>query len=103
MSGLEPEGWIQRGKLPTTLRALLEEVAKVYVPFLLANNRALENGEEEVHCEIDGRPWRQRTFPYQAKCLRWLRSAHAQLDEEDRAAFDSMIAGSGCEELFSTS
>ncbi len=100
LSGLEPEPWAATDALAPTLRALLEEVAEVYVPFLLANNQALENGDEEVHCTIGGRPWRQRTFPYQAKCLRWLRSAHATLDPEDRQRFDRLIEGTGCEQLF---
>jgi len=100
LSGCETEPWMQRGPLTPTLRALLEEIASVYVPFLLANNEALENSSEEVTCTIRGREWKQRTFPYQAKCLRWLRSAHASLDPGDREAFDGMIAGTGCEELF---
>ncbi|MEM6707022.1 MAG: glutathione S-transferase family protein [Acidobacteriota bacterium] len=100
LSGIEPGEWAPATELSPTLRAILEEIGRVYVPFLLGNNAALEAQSEEVRCEIDGREWKQRTFPYQAKCLRWLRSAHANLDEQDRERFDGLIAGTGCEALF---
>ena len=71
--------------MPDTLRALLAEVGRVYAPFLLANAAALERGAEQVECAIDGRPWVQRPFPYQGKCLRWLREGYAALAAGDRA------------------
>ena len=52
---------------------------RVYVPFLLANAAALASGAERVECEIDGKPWVQQPFPYQGKCLQWLREQHAGL------------------------
>lgn len=102
LSGLEPaaDGWLSAGALPPTLRALLAEVGRLYVPFLLANAAALAAGAERVECEIDGRPWVQTPFPYQGKCLAWLRAAHAGLDPAARAAADRLLAGSGCERLF---
>ena len=102
LSGLEPEecDWTPRDGVPDTLRALLAEVGRVYVPFLLANAAALARGAEKVECVIDGRPWTQRPFPYQGKCLRWLREDYAALAEEDRAAVDALLAGTGCEPLF---
>lgn len=103
LSGSEPEdgGWVSRDALPDTLRGLLEEVGRVYTPFLLANAAALESGAEQVRCEIDGREWVQKPFPYQAKCLGWLREHHAGLAPADRAAVDAVLAGTGCESLFS--
>ncbi len=102
LSGLEPvsEDWITRDAVPATLRALLAEVGRVYVPFLLANAAAIERGAASVECTIDGRPWTQQPFPYQAKCLTWLRDEHAALSEPDRRAADALLAGSGCEALF---
>ena len=61
--------WTSRDAVPDTLRALLGEVGRVYAPFLLANADALARGAEHVECTIDGRPWVQRPFPYQGKCL----------------------------------
>jgi hypothetical protein len=102
LSGLEvgDDDWIPRDAVPATLRALLAEVGRVYAPFLLANATALERGAKQVECEIDGRKWVQQPFPYQGKCLRWLREAHAALAPEDRASVDSLLSGTGCEVLF---
>jgi hypothetical protein len=72
----------------------------VYAPLLLANAAAVEAGSDMVETEIDGRPWRQRPFSYQAKCLAWLRRDYAALDPARRGRVDRMLAGSGCERLF---
>ena len=97
LSGLEPGPWISGDAIPETLGALLSEVGRVYPPFLLANARALEQGAERVETQIDGKPWTQKPFPYQAKCLRWLREAHAGLSEAERTTVDTVLAGTGCE------
>jgi len=103
LSGLEPEAadWTTRESVPDTLRALLGEVGRVYAPFLLANSAAIEAGAEKVETEIDGRPWIQKPFPYQAKCLRWLRDAHRALAPGERSQVDALLEGTGCETLFS--
>lgn len=102
LSGLEPEDgdWTPRVAIPDTLRALLAEVGRVYAPFLLANADALARGAEQVACTIDGRPWTQRPFSYQGKCLAWLREGHAALAGDERRAVDAVLAGTGCEALF---
>ncbi len=102
LSGLEPQDaeWSDRDALPATLRGLLGEVGRVYAPFLLANAAALAAGAAHVECEIDGRPWRQQPFPYQGKCLQWLRQGRAALGAADRRAVDAVLDGTGCERLF---
>jgi len=102
LSGLEPleDDWFDSGALPDTLTNLLGEIGRTYVPALLANAEAIERGADEVSTEIDGRPWRQQPFPYQAKCLQWLRQAYVQLDGDDRSRADAILEGSGCEALF---
>ncbi len=92
--------WTPRKELGQTIRALLSEVGRIYVPFLLANAAALERGEKQVECQLDGRPWVQRSFPYQAKCLGWLREGRAALSPDERAAVDGILEGTGCEALF---
>lgn len=104
LSGVEPDGgdWIGRDAIPDTLRALLAEVGRVYVPFLLANADALARGADRVNCTIDGATWTQTPFPYQAKCLEWLRQAHAGLAPADRAVVDGILRETGCEALFAS-
>ena len=102
LSGLEPSeaDWIDRDELPETLTALLAEVGRTYVPVMLANARAFDVGADEVEAEVDGRAWIQRPFPYQAKCLQWVRQEYARLDGADRRFVDRLLAGTGCEALF---
>jgi hypothetical protein len=57
-------------------------------------------GEERFETEIDGRPWTQPVFPYQAKCLHWLREGRAALSDTERARLDDIFKGTGCEALF---
>ncbi len=102
LSGLDPEDadWTSPDALPDTFRALLELVGRYHAPFLLANAAALEAGNEKVETEIAGKPWVQKPFPYQRKCLAWLRESHAGLDTTARATVDGLLDGTGCEALF---
>jgi glutathione S-transferase len=102
LSGLEPtpQDWLGRDALPDSLHALLREIGRVYPPFLLANADALARGAERVECEIDGQHWTQRPFPYQGKCLQWLRRDYAALASGDRAFVDATLSGTGLEALF---
>ncbi len=97
------DGWLARDRVGATLHQLLCEIGRVYAPFLIANARALNSKAAEVRAEIDGRPWTQQPFPYQGKCLRWLREARAALSDGDRAFVDRVLAGTGCEAIFAAS
>jgi glutathione S-transferase len=100
-SGLEPTGedWNNPDDMPETLRGILNEVGRVYVPALLANAAALAAGEKTWESEIDGATWTQPTFPYQAKCLRWINGEYRALSAEDQARVNTMFEGTGCEAL----
>lgn len=50
---------------------------------------------------MDGRPWVQKPFPYQAECLRWLREAYDALPADGRERVDRVLSDTGCEVLFS--
>jgi glutathione S-transferase len=97
-SGLEPadSDWMGVDALPDTLMALLSEIGRVYPPVMLANARAVAAGAAEVVAEVDGQPWRQPPFPYQAKCVQWLRQSHARLPAASRAAVDRILEATGC-------
>jgi hypothetical protein len=57
-------------------------------------------GDEMVETEVDGRPWTQKPFPYQGKCLQWLRGEYESLPDDARNKVDTILAGTGCEALF---
>lgn len=97
--GLEPQesDWTPLEDMPHTLKDLLSEIGRVYVPALLANARAVEAGDKTWGSTIDGAQWTQQTFPYQAKCLKWINEQYRALTGADRARVDAVLAGTGCE------
>jgi glutathione S-transferase len=100
-SGVEPSGtdWIDAANPPPTFKAILREIGRVYTPVMLANARAVATGAAEVAAEVDGQAWSQQPFPYQAKCLKALRDAHAALAPDARRIVDAALDGTGCEAL----
>ncbi len=104
-SGLQAESatFVKTDDFPATLTALLIEVGRTYVPVMLANAAAIDQGLDKVETEVEGRQWVQEPFPYQAKCLHWLRSEYARLDDEERRQVDALLAGTGCEMLLTKS
>lgn len=100
LSGLEPGDWLDLDAPQPTLRALLAEIGRTYVPVLLANGAALMAQAAEFETEVDGQRWVQPSFPYHGKCLMALRAHYAALPDPARATVDALIAGTGCERLF---
>ena len=51
----------------------------------------MARGDAEVRLTIDGAPWVQQPFPYQARCLQWLRERYAALSGRGshRSGWDS--------------
>lgn len=93
------EDWVKRDSIPETLLALLAEMGRTYVPVMLANETALDEGRAEVLTEVDGTTWVQDPFPYQRKSLAWVRDEYSKLSSSDRAAVDGLLEGTGCEAL----
>lgn len=102
-SGLNPveDDWISLQDQPDSLRGLMEEIGRVYAPAQLANAKAAQAGEKTWECEIDGAPWTQQTFPYQAKCLMWTNERYRALSDADRALVDALLEGTGVETMLS--
>ena len=103
LSGLAPADgdWIARETARASLKPLLAEIGRVYAPFLLANATAVMAGAKSFETEIDGRAWEQPAFPYQAKCLKWIRNEFAALNAADQADVRGMLTGTGCDTLIS--
>ena len=102
-SGLEPQeqDWVGLADQPASLRGLMEEIGRVYAPVQLANARAVQAGEKNWETQIDGAPWTQQTFPYQAKCLQWTNERYRALSDGDRALVDALLRGTGVDTMLS--
>lgn len=99
LSGYDQAPWLADNQLGQ-LSELLKEIGRVYAPFLIANGTALAKGQDMFEAEIDGRPWQQPVFAYQAKCLMALRAAYFALSQDARKSVDGALANTGCEALF---
>ena len=104
-SGLDPveQDWVSLDQQPESLRGLMQEIGRVYAPAQLANARAVQAGDKTWEAEIDGAPWTQQTFPYQAKCLRWTNERYRALGSGDKARVDALLQGTGVEAMLTLS
>lgn len=91
--------WIDIDNFPATLRAILEEIGRLYAPYLLANAEAVRNQRQQLELQLDGRPWQQTPFSYQAKCLNAIRDIYAQLSDEQQKSLQVIISDTGIEQL----
>jgi len=82
--------------MPSLGPLLREQVAGRFLPWTLANERALLAGQAETSLEFDGRPYVQKTFKYHAWSLGQLREkwAHVAGDADLRR----VLAETGCAE-----
>ena len=98
LSGLKPNesDWINFKDAEQNLLSLFQEVGKVYLPALLANSRAINQEEKTWTAEIDGAKWEQRSFPYQAKCLKWINHEFQKLNESDQKHIKEFLIKTGC-------
>lgn len=103
LSGLDEStsSFFQADEIPATLMALFKEIGRSYVPVMLANAEAADKGVDKVETVVEGKPWVQQPFPYQAKCLQWLRIEFARLDDDERHRVLDILNGTGCEALLS--
>ena len=102
LTGIEPEeaDWFTNQSCPDSVRTILSEIGRTYVPVMLENARAAAAGHQSFSLDLNGAEWTQRTFPYQAKCVRRLREAFSALDGADQSAVLGILDGTGCEALF---
>lgn len=71
--------------------ALLAQTGDTYLPFLLANAKAIEAGAETFSLTIEGGRYEQGVFKYQVKCLASLREEWHRLDDTTRAGLARLI------------
>jgi glutathione S-transferase len=76
--------------------AILRMIGRSYLPFLIKNAAAIAAGESMVNLEIDGRPYSQPAFKYQAKCLGEIRQRWSALADSDRSRLSALLGETGC-------
>ena len=80
--------------LPTLEPLLARQVGALFLPWSDANTKAIEAGEEEFECELDGKPWRQKPQKYHARSLKALRARYAGVAEV--APLADVLERTGC-------
>ena len=89
--------WTSLEDSPDSLKAIMKEFGRVYVPALLENAKAIMEGQDTWETEIDGSMWKQKAFPYQAKCLKWIKEEFNSLSEDDQSRVREFLDDTGCE------
>ncbi|MFP6584430.1 MAG: glutathione S-transferase family protein [Candidatus Hydrogenedentota bacterium] len=97
---VEEDDWIDVDNLPETLKEILNEIGRLYAPYLVGNAKAVMAKAEKLEMELDSQPWEQAPFTYQAKCLMWLRETYGELSDNDRTRVDRVLEGTGVLQLF---
>lgn len=85
------EEWVT---LAPTLKALLENIGRFFLPWSHANAIALLKQQDNFKVELDGKFYEQQPQRYHAKSLQKLRLRFKAID--DRAALDKILLEAGC-------
>ena len=101
LSGLEPaeSGWRLLTANNLAIKNLLTEMGRTYVPVMLANHQAVMVGASKVSTTVEGQPWQQITFKYQAHCVDWIRQEYGSLEPKPKTRVDELLGDTGCEAL----
>ena len=91
--------WTSLEDSSPSLKEIMKEFGQMYVPALLANAKAIMDGDETWETEIDGSTWKQKAFPYQAKCLKWIKEEFNTLSKNDKTRIKTFLEGTGCEAI----
>ena len=90
---------ISLDSLSDSIHDLFKELAVSYVPTLIENHKAIKEGKKEWSVDLAGYPWKQKSFPYQAKCLDWIRDEFRDLDNENQEKVLSFLTTNNCQSL----
>ena len=80
--------------MPSLGPLLREQVAGRFLPWTLANARALSAGQAETSLEFDGKPYVQKTFKYHVWSLGQLREKFNRVSGD--GALQEVLAETGC-------
>lgn len=85
--------------LSDSIHDLFKELSNSYVPTMIKNHKAIKEGEKEWSVDLAGYPWKQKSFPYQAKCLDWIRDEFKGLDNENQEKVLGFLTATNCQSL----
>jgi glutathione S-transferase len=79
---------------PTLMPILTRQVGGNFMPWTLANEKALAEGRQEFSVTLDDQVWTQKPQKYHARSLAMLRAKYAEV--VDKAALDPVLEAAGC-------
>ena len=85
--------------LSDSIHELFKELSTSYVPTMIENHRAIGNSDKEWSVDLAGYPWKQKSFPYQAKCLDWIREEFQNLDQANQEKVLNFLTANNCQAL----
>mgnify|MGYP001823175058 CR=1 FL=1 len=87
--------------IPSDLDDLLEPMAAIYLPYLLANEAAVLAEEAQVSYEVQDVAWTEPAKPYRLWCLDQLRRSYQSLDDDARSRVATALADASAEKALS--
>ena len=85
--------------LSDSIHDLFKELSISYIPTMIENHKAINEGEKEWSVDLRGYAWKQKSFPYQAKCLDWIRDEFKKLDTENQEKVLNFLTATNCQSL----
>jgi glutathione S-transferase len=79
---------------PTLMPILIGQVGAQFMPWTLANEKALTEAKEEFSVTLGNKVWTQKPQKYHARSLAMLRAEYAEI--ADKTALDPVLEASGC-------
>ena len=79
---------------PTSMPILKTQIGGKFMPWTLANEKALAEGREEFSVNLGGEVWIQKPQKYHARSLGMLRAKYA--GASDKAILDNVLESVGC-------
>jgi glutathione S-transferase len=79
---------------PTLMPILTQQVGRLFMPWTVANEKAIAASQEEFSVTLGDHVWTQKPQKYHARSLGMLRAKYAAVP--DKAALDPVLDAAGC-------